>query len=97
MALERTSILAPFLIVPLFFYGMASLQDMVVDASGRSWLHAALLSGVPCGLFALASLAGAIRMLSREKVWMKTAIINVMTNALAFGIIIACVYFAATE
>jgi hypothetical protein len=89
------SIIVPFLVVPVFVFGTAWLQDELVNGDGRSWLRAALWTGVPAGLVTLAALAGAIRALARDRT-MRWVIVSVLAaNALSLGIIIIGIISAA--
>jgi hypothetical protein len=86
--LGATASISPFVIVPVYIFGTALLQDELVNGDGRSWQRAALRMAVPTGLATIASLVVSLRALLTAAQSRRAAIFATVVNALALVVIV---------
>jgi hypothetical protein len=86
--LAGCSLIAPFLIVPVFVLGAGLSQDFLINGDGLSWLRATLHFGVPTGIITVVCLIAAVRAVVRRPPRRGVAIFAVVANASALGLIL---------
>ena len=92
--IDGCSLVAPFLVVPVFVVGSALSQDYLINGDGRSWRRATLWFGVPTGLISIVLLAAAVRGAAKRLPPRGTAIFAVLANGFALAFILYGIFTA---